>query len=194
MSGTHPLNGSINAATWTNGYALLIGGARSGKSRLAVELASASGRSVVYIATAEPGDADMADRIDRHRAERPPEWATIEEPIDLAGVVGRVESEAFVVVDCLTLWVANLVFADRSDDQILAAAAAVATALAARRAPSVVVTNEVGLGVHPDTDLGRRYRDLLGGVNRAVAADAWCSLLMVAGRALRLDDPHELLR
>jgi adenosylcobinamide kinase/adenosylcobinamide-phosphate guanylyltransferase/adenosylcobyric acid synthase len=188
------VNASSPAATWTNGCALLIGGARSGKSRLAVELASASGRSVVVVATAEPGDADMAGRIARHRAERPPEWATVEEPIDLAGVLGRVGSEAFVVVDCLTLWVANLVFADRSDDEVLAAAAALASALAARHAPSVVVTNEVGLGVHPDTDLGRRYRDLLGGVNRVVAATAWRSLLMVAGRAIRLDHPHELLR
>jgi adenosyl cobinamide kinase/adenosyl cobinamide phosphate guanylyltransferase len=186
--------GTSTAATWTNGYALLIGGARSGKSRLAVELASASGRSVVFVATAEPRDADMADRIDRHRAERPPEWATVEEPIDLAGVLGRVGSDAFVVVDCLTLWVANLVFADRSDDEILAVAATLASALAVRHAPSVVVTNEVGLGIHPDTDLGRRYRDLLGGVNRSVAADAWRSLLVVAGRAIRLDHPHELLR
>jgi adenosyl cobinamide kinase/adenosyl cobinamide phosphate guanylyltransferase len=190
----HIVNGPSAAATWTTGYALLIGGARSGKSRLAVELASESGRSVVYVATAEPGDADMADRIDRHRAERPPEWTTVEEPIDLGGVLGRVGSDAFVVVDCLTLWVANLVFADRPDDGILSAAAALALALAARHAPSVVVTNEVGLGIHPDTDLVRRYRDLLGGVNRAVAADAWRSLLMVAGRASRLDHPHELLR
>jgi adenosyl cobinamide kinase/adenosyl cobinamide phosphate guanylyltransferase len=188
------VTGSSAAATWTTGYALLIGGARSGKSRLAVELASASERSVVYVATAGAGGADRVGRIDRHRAERPPEWATVEEPIDLTGVLSRVASDAFVVVDCLTLWVANLVFAHRSDHQILAAAANVASALAARGAPSVVVTNEVGLGVHPDTDLGRRYRDLLGGVNRVVAADAWRSLLMVAGRALRLDDPHELLR
>lgn len=188
------MNRSSNPATWTNGYALLIGGARSGKSRLAVELAGASGRPVVFVATAEPGDADMADRIDRHRAERPPEWTTVEEPIELAGVLERVAADAFVVVDCLTLWVANLQFADRSDDETLTVAGALASALAARHAPSVVVTNEVGLGIHPDTDLGRRYRDLLGGVNRAVATDAWRSLLMVAGRAIRLDPPHELLR
>jgi adenosylcobinamide kinase/adenosylcobinamide-phosphate guanylyltransferase/adenosylcobyric acid synthase len=173
---------------------LLIGGVRSGKSRLAVELAGASGRPVVFVATAERGDVDMADRIDRHRAERPPEWTTVEEPIDLAGVLVRAATDAFVVVDCLTLWVANLVFADRSDDEILATAGALASALAARHAPSVVVTNEVGLGIHPDTDLGRRYRDLLGGVNRAVAAEAWRSLLVVAGRAIRLDHPHELLQ
>ena len=188
------MNGPITAATWARGCALLIGGARSGKSRLAVELAAASGRPVVFVATAEPGDADMADRIDRHRAERPPAWTTVEEPIDLAGVLERVATDAFVVVDCLTLWVANLLFADRSDDEILADARTLASALAARHAPSVVVTNEVGLGIHPDTDLGRRYRDLLGGVNRAVATDAWRSLLVVAGRAIRLDHPHELLQ
>jgi adenosylcobinamide kinase/adenosylcobinamide-phosphate guanylyltransferase len=187
------VNGSSTSATWPKGYVLLTGGARSGKSRLAVELATASGRSVVFVATAEPGDADMADRIGRHRAERPAEWATVEEPIDLARALDRVGSDEFVVVDCLTLWIANLVFADRSDDEIATAAAAVASVLVARDAPSVVVTNEVGLGIHPDTDLGRRYRDLLGGVNRAVAADAWRSLLVVAGRAVRLDSPHQLL-
>ncbi|MGD9705038.1 MAG: bifunctional adenosylcobinamide kinase/adenosylcobinamide-phosphate guanylyltransferase [Acidimicrobiia bacterium] len=177
-----------------SGYVLLVGGARSGKSTLAVELAASSARHVLYVATAEPGDADMAARIDRHRAERPPGWATVEAPLDVGGAIVRADHDAFVVVDCVTLWVANLVFADRTDDEVLTAASALAGALATRAAPSVVVTNEVGLGVHPETALGRRYRDLLGGVNRVVAAGAWRSLLLVAGRAVRLDDPLELLR
>ena len=173
---------------------VLLGGARAGKSALALELARAQGAPVVYVATAEAGDEEMAARIAQHRTERPETWRTVEEPIALRAALSAVEPDACVVVDCLTLWVANLMFADRSDNEILAAAAALASALAARRAPSVVVTNEVGLGIHPDTDLGRRYRDLLGGVNRAVAADAWRTLLMVAGRAIRLDHPRELLQ
>jgi adenosylcobinamide kinase / adenosylcobinamide-phosphate guanylyltransferase len=181
-------------AVWDHGHVLLIGGARSGKSTLAVELAAASGRPVVYVATAEPGDDDMAGRIERHRAERPPEWRTVEEPIDLAAVVGALGSDSFVIVDCLTLWVANLVLAGQTDGDVVASAGALAGVLSGRPAPTVVVTNEVGLGVHPDTALGRRYRDVLGGVNRTVARTARRTLLLVAGRALRLDDPHDLLQ
>jgi adenosyl cobinamide kinase/adenosyl cobinamide phosphate guanylyltransferase len=173
---------------------LLVGGARSGKSRLAVDLASASDRPVVYVATAEAGDDEMADRIDRHRAERPGDWATVEEPCAVRAAVASIPRDAFVVVDCLTLWVANLVIAGRSDESVLTEADDLAATLAARPGPTVVVTNEVGLGVHPETDLGRRYRDLLGGVNRIAAAAARRTLLLVAGRAVRLDDdPRELL-
>ncbi|MFZ4719291.1 MAG: bifunctional adenosylcobinamide kinase/adenosylcobinamide-phosphate guanylyltransferase [Ilumatobacteraceae bacterium] len=167
---------------------LLVGGARSGKSTLAVQMAERQQRPVTFIATAEPFDDDMADRIDRHRLERPAHWATVECPVDLAGAVGDAPADHFVIVDCLTVWLGNLFVHERSGD-----AGGVVDALRARTAPTVVVTNEVGMGIHPDTDLGRRYRDELGRLNQAVAAVADTTLLLVAGRAVRLDDPWELL-
>lgn len=172
---------------------LLIGGARSGKSALAVEMgarAAASGREVVFVATATAVDDDMAARIDHHRAERPP-WPTIEEPHDLGAAIAATPRRAFVIVDCLTVWVANLLWRGDDDASVERAAAA-----AARPSPDrdiVAVTNEVGLGVHPGNELGRRYRDLLGRVNHAWAAASDRTLLLVAGRALPLADPWTLL-
>jgi adenosyl cobinamide kinase/adenosyl cobinamide phosphate guanylyltransferase len=183
----------MTAATWQHGMLLLVGGARSGKSRLAVDLALATDRPVVFVATAEAGDDEMADRIGRHRAERPAEWSTVEEPCALGSTVASIDADVFVIVDCMTLWVANLVMSGRSDDSVLMEAGQLVADLSARTGPTVVVTNEVGLGVHPETDLGRRYRDVLGGVNRLAAAAARRTLFLVAGRAVRLDDPRELL-
>ena len=171
----------------------LTGGARSGKSTLAVELAERSRLPVTFIATAPLAppdspdhDADMAERIARHRAERPDRWVTIEAPIDLDGAIGAAAG-TFTVIDCLTLWVSNLMWEGCTDDEIVERAEAGAQRCAATTDPVVVVTNEVGLGVHPDTALGRRYRDVLGSVNQRWAARAEHSFLLVAGRALRLE-------
>jgi adenosylcobinamide kinase/adenosylcobinamide-phosphate guanylyltransferase len=168
---------------------LLVGGARSGKSTLAVQMAERQDAPVTFIATAEPLDDDMADRIHRHREERPPHWTTVECPIDLATALTSVPADHFVIVDCLTVWLGNLFAHDRVGD-----ADAAVGALRARSGDSVAVSNEVGMGIHPETDLGRRYRDELGRLNQAVAAVADTTLLLVAGRAVRLHDPWELLR
>ncbi len=173
-------------------FTLVIGGARSGKSSLAIRLAEASTLPVIFVATAQAGDDDMAARIERHRAERPAHWGTVEEPLDLPrAIAGR--DDAFVIVDCVTLWVANLIFADHSDDEIRMRGRDLGALLAERSGPAVVVSNEVGMGIHPETELGRRYRDLLGWVNSDLAAVAERSLLMVAGRATLLHDPIDLL-
>lgn len=174
---------------------LLIGGARSGKSSLAVDIGHrhhAAGIAVTYIATAPALDDDMADRIERHRKERPPTWATIEEQFDLIAALAQVPS-GLVIVDCLTLWTSNLMWRDLTDDAIGDLAAETARIAAARDDPTVAITNEVGLGVHPETELGRRYRDVLGRVNQVWAAVADPALLLVAGRATRLDDPWTYL-
>ena len=170
----------------------LVGGARSGKSTLAVELGVRHDGPVVFLATAEAFDDDLRSRIDRHRAERP-DWPTIEVPVELAAAVRAAPQDALVIVDCLTVWVGNL-FHHRPDagDRDVAYAELIA-ALAARPGPTVVVSNEVGLGLHPDTALGREYRDELGRLNQRVAAAADRSLLLVAGRALTLTDPMEVL-
>ena len=165
---------------------LLIGGARAGKSALALRRAREQGGPVVFVATAEARDADMAERIARHRAERDPVWATVEAPVDLAGALAAAPAEACVVVDCLTLWVANLL--EREDAEIERLAAEAAGLAAGRAGPTIAVSNEVGMGVVPASAMGRRYRDLLGRVNAVWAERAAAAALVVAGRPLRLDD------
>jgi adenosyl cobinamide kinase/adenosyl cobinamide phosphate guanylyltransferase len=166
---------------------LLLGGARSGKSALAVRLASASGQPVTFVATAQAGDAEMAERISRHRRERPAGWATVEESIDLRGALDAAPADAFVVVDCLSLWVANLLEEGWDEARVEAESAAAASRAAACPERVVAVSNEVGMGVVPVSELGRRYRDLLGRVNGVWAENADEVVLVVAGRALRLE-------
>ena len=179
----------------------LLGGVRSGKSARAVALADAlagaRGR-VLFAATAQAFDDDMARRIAAHRAERPAHWHTIEVPLDLAGTLARAvtaaqEPYAAVVVDCLTLWTSNLLLslAEPREAELLAAAR-IAEVLAVAAAPAagtprwIVVSNEVGLGVVPATPLGVYFRDALGRVNQRVAAAADEVTLMVAGIAVPL--------
>jgi adenosylcobinamide kinase/adenosylcobinamide-phosphate guanylyltransferase len=168
---------------------LVTGGARCGKSRFAqVEVESLPG-GLVFLATAQARDADMQARIARHREERGGRWRSWEEPLDLVGAIRGIDAAGQappVLVDCLTMWVANLVFADRDDASILAAGEDLALALAARQADTVVVTNEVGWGIVPDNALSRRYRDLLGRCNQSVAARADRVSLMVAGLPVRV--------
>lgn len=166
---------------------VLVGGARAGKSSLAQAMGVASGLPVTLIATATAHDDDMHDRIVRHRADRPASWTTVEEPRDLAGALDAAEAGHLVVVDCLTLWTANLLLDGATRDHVLGAARRAVDAARARTAPVVVVTNEVGLGVVPATGLGVRYRDLHGEVNRAWCDAADRAFLVVAGRTLALE-------
>jgi adenosylcobinamide kinase/adenosylcobinamide-phosphate guanylyltransferase len=166
--------------------ALLLGGARSGKSAMAVRLAEASAAPVTFIATALAGDDEMALRIARHRESRPPEWTTVEAQVDLLGAVRSAARGDFLVVDCLTLWVSNLLGQGTAAADIDAAAKAVLQSL--RGHDCVVVTNEVGLGIVPVNELARGFRDTLGSVNALFAASADKAVLMVAGRALELSN------
>jgi adenosylcobinamide kinase / adenosylcobinamide-phosphate guanylyltransferase len=166
---------------------VLLGGARSGKSRLAVDLATAEGRPVTFIATGEAGDAEMAERIAAHQAERPPTWATVEAPIDLDEALVAADPAHTVVVDCLTLWVANAFERGVDVDDLLAAAETAAASAAGRSALTIAITNEVGLGIVPATSLGRAYRDALGSVNATWVDASAEAALVVAGRLLRLE-------
>jgi adenosylcobinamide kinase / adenosylcobinamide-phosphate guanylyltransferase len=172
---------------------VLLGGARSGKSHLAVEAALRTNRPVTFVATAEAFDADLSDRITRHRAERP-SWPTIEAPVDLAGALAAVPAPAFVIVDCITVWVGNLFHHEPHGDTRQQRYDDLLDVLAARRSENdvVVVSNEVGLGVHPDTSLARDYRDELGRVNQRLAALADRTLFLVAGKAVALADPWDV--
>jgi adenosyl cobinamide kinase/adenosyl cobinamide phosphate guanylyltransferase len=170
------------------GLTVLLGGARSGKSGLSSKLASATDLPVVVVVTAEARDEEMTERIRRHRASRPAAWTTVEAPIEVAMAVGELEANAFVVVDCLSLWVSNAIEAEHNDEQILDEAREIASALTKREAPAVVVTNEVGLGIVPVNALARRYRDTLGRVNATFVGEAERAYFVVAGKALALED------
>jgi adenosyl cobinamide kinase/adenosyl cobinamide phosphate guanylyltransferase len=161
---------------------LILGGARSGKSRYAVALGRSASARTGFVATARTSDGDMRDRIARHRAERPREWLTVEEPLDVAGTCRRLVPQLdLIVVDCLTVWVANLLDRGRDDAAILSDADELAAVLGERCVSIIVVSNEVGEGVHPPTEIGLRFRDLLGAVNQRIAAAADLVTLMVAG-------------
>ncbi|PYN21353.1 MAG: bifunctional adenosylcobinamide kinase/adenosylcobinamide-phosphate guanylyltransferase [Candidatus Rokuibacteriota bacterium] len=167
----------------------IVGGARSGKSRFAVDRIPSRER-IVFVATAEARDQDMAARIARHRAERPSHWATVEEPLDLVPRLEKLEGTCDgIVVDCLTLWVANRLLRGEPDDAILGESDALARLIGRRRSSFTVVSNEVGAGVHPETATGMRFRDLLGGVNQRVAAACDTVVLMVAGVPLTVKTP-----
>ena len=165
---------------------LVLGGARSGKSRYAESLISALPlpwrAPWNYVATAEPRDAEMAERIASHRARRGASWRTIEAPRDLAGSLQAAKA-APTLVDCLTLWLSNLMLAGADID---AEMARLDGALAAAAAPIVMVANEVGYGIVPDHSLGRRFRDLQGVLNQRIASRADRVVLVVAGLPLAL--------
>ena len=159
---------------------LLLGGARSGKSAMAERLAATLPPPITYLATAvvDTADLDFARRVADHRGRRPSAWSTVEAGADLTTALGEVAGSA--LVDSLGTWVA----AHHDFDVDLAA---LLGALAARTAPTVIVSEEVGSGVHPSTELGGRFRDMLGTVNRSVAEIADTVLLVVAGRGLPLE-------
>jgi adenosyl cobinamide kinase/adenosyl cobinamide phosphate guanylyltransferase len=164
----------------------LVGGARSGKSALALRMASAATGPVTFIATAEARDAEMSARISVHLAERPPSWSTVEAPVRLGQALRNVPGATTVVIDCLTLWVANLIEAGYDDQAVGDAAGDVAHITAQRTGNVVVVSNEVGWGLVPMEALSRRYRDLLGRVNTTFCHHAAQAFLVVAGRVVPL--------
>jgi adenosylcobinamide kinase / adenosylcobinamide-phosphate guanylyltransferase len=172
---------------------VLLGGARSGKSRLALELAAFEGADVAFVATAEALDDEMAARIAAHRAERPSGWRTVEEPLDLGHALDSIDDAATCVVDCLSLWVSNLLLRGDDATAVELAARACAGAAAGRSGLTIAVTNEVGLGVVPATPLGRAYRDLLGTVNRNWVEASDRAVFVVAGRLLPLETAAGLL-
>lgn len=164
--------------------ALALGGARSGKSALAERLARATGADKVYVATAEAGDAEMAERIARHRADRGEGWRIVEEPRDIVSrLLEEDRLDRVILIDCLTLWLTNRLL-DGAD--VAADAAALTEALGRMRARVVLVSNEVGLGLVPDTPLGRAFRDAQGRLNQRVAEVCDLVVFVAAGLPLVL--------
>ena len=176
---------------------LVFGGARSGKSAYAERLAAASGKEVIYIATAAAGDAEMSARIAQHRVQRPQHWHTVEEPISLAAALAEWRApQRLVLVDCLTLWLSNLMFSDGTQypdvgmfelpARFHEQRAALLDELAAERGDVVLVSNEVGMGIVPWGALSRSYADEAGRLNQAVAAVCDRVALVAAGLPLML--------
>jgi adenosylcobinamide kinase / adenosylcobinamide-phosphate guanylyltransferase len=176
---------------WFQGSAklitLVVGGARSGKSRYAQALAKTAS-TVAFLATAQPCDDEMRAKIERHRAERPSAWHTVEVPVELDAAIARYGNEySFLIVDCLTIFIANLLDAEHNDEaRILAGVDRVCHALQSVSASVVLVSNEVGGGIVPMHPVGRLFRDLLGETNQKVSAIADNVILMVAGCPLAL--------
>ena len=165
---------------------LVLGGARSGKSRYAEWLIRTYPPPWIYVATAEARDEEMAERIAAHRARRDSEWRTVEAPYALVEALTAAPSGSAVLVDCLTLWLSNLM---ESGSDIEAQTAALKETLAERAGPTVLVSNEVGMGIVPDNPLGRRFRDLQGRLNQDLAAQAARVVMMVAGVAVPVKSP-----
>lgn len=162
----------------------VLGGARSGKSRFAQMRAEALPGDLVYVATAQALDAEMKERIAHHQQERGARWRTVEEPLELPNAIARHTAPGTVLlVDCLTLWLSNLMLAERDMDR---AAEQLCLAMAQASGPLIMVANEVGLGIVPDNALARRFRDAAGRLNQAVAAAADEAVFIAAGLPLRL--------
>jgi adenosylcobinamide kinase/adenosylcobinamide-phosphate guanylyltransferase len=159
--------------------ALVLGGARSGKSGYARALAEATTAERLYLATASAGDAEMAGRIERHRAERGTGWRTLEEPLELAAALRSEAQEGRVIlVDCITLWLSNLLLADRNPDVEIAD---LVETIANLGGPAIFVSNEVGAGVVPATPLGRAFRDWQGRANQQLARGCDAVVWVAAG-------------
>jgi adenosylcobinamide kinase/adenosylcobinamide-phosphate guanylyltransferase len=163
----------------------ILGGVRSGKSRFAITGIPSVAR-VAFVATAESRDAEMATRIARHQAERPGGWRTIEEPIDLVRRLDDCAGVDRIIVDCVTVWVANLLLRGDDEEAIVKAGEGLAARVARSAIDITLVSNEVGEGVHPSTEDGRRFRDALGAVNQRLAAACDRVVLMVAGLPLAI--------
>ncbi len=164
----------------------VTGGARSGKSAHALRLALAADAPVVMIATAEARDAEMRERIDAHRRERPGSWRTVEEPLALADALRNLAAGEYAVIDCLSLWVSNLL-EHQSGAAVEDLANEAAALAAAHDGGCVAVSSEVGMGIVPDNALARSYRDVLGRVNAIWAEAADEAVLAISGRVLRLE-------
>ncbi|MBZ9916759.1 bifunctional adenosylcobinamide kinase/adenosylcobinamide-phosphate guanylyltransferase [Mesorhizobium sp. BR1-1-12] len=161
----------------------IIGGARSGKSAHAETLMTALPSPWAYIATAQPYDDEMRQRIALHRSRRGEGWTTIDAPLDLVGALEALPEDQPVLVDCLTLWLTNHMLAEHDVEGVCRR---LADMLSRPRGPWFVVSNEVGQGIVPDNALGRRFRDAAGRLNQQVAAIAETVLLMVAGLPLKV--------
>ncbi len=176
----------------SNKYVTLVtGGSRCGKSSHALALCNRHEGNKIFLATAEARDDEMTERIRRHKEERGAEWRTVEQPLEIADALVRLSGPGRVVLlDCITLWLSNLLMKYRNDEEtVVAHVRTLRDVLAACTGPVIVVTNEVGMGIVPGDSLSRLYRDLAGSANQAIASVAGTVILMVSGIPLEVKSP-----
>lgn len=150
---------------------LITGGVRSGKSKMAVDLAEKSGKPVVFLATCQPLDEEMQRRVAKHKQDRPESWQTVEEPIEIEKVIAGA-TEKLVVLDCLTLWITNLVMAGLDQKQIMSKLETLLAFIKSGVFEVIIVTNEIGWGIVPDNQMAREFRDIVGFAHQKIAAQA----------------------
>lgn len=168
-------------------FIFITGGARSGKSNLAVRLAKETKGKVCFIATCLPQDGEMRERVRRHKLSRPKSWKTIEEPLDLAGAVKTAsEVSSCVIIDCLTLWISNLVLSGAADKDIRRYSLEAIQSVKKSKVNAIVISNEVGSGIVPDNQMARGFRDIAGEVNQAFAGSCDKAYFVVSGLPILL--------
>jgi len=172
--------------------ALILGGARSGKSRYGLGLAARCPAPRLFVATCEPRDAEMEARIEAHQQERGSDWATREVPLELAAALGDAQDRyGVILVDCLTMWVSNLLLQeDAPPGSIQTAGERLVEALTKTAAPTILISNEVGLGIVPDNPLAREFRDQVGWLHQRLAKVADLVVLVVAGVPMLIKSDH----
>lgn len=171
---------------------LITGGARSGKSRLALQIAEGHSPKI-FVATCEPLDSEMQCRINNHKKERGHTWITIEEPIGLAPILQQ-RAAGVLLIDCMTLWLSNLLLLEKSDQQITAMISQLCETAQQRNALTIIVTNEIGMGIVPDNELARRFRDLAGIMNQNLAKTADTVICAMSGLPLYLKEHANTIR
>ncbi len=166
----------------------VTGGARSGKSGFAARLAEEAGGRPIYLATATPDDSEMSARIERHKSERGDGWDTVEEPLEVAAALSGIKANGALVLDCITLWLTNLLMEDLEGFESVAVekASELVRALKDFDGSAIVVSNEVGMGIVPENALARRFRDVAGTVNRMIAEAASEVYLVVSGLPVKI--------
>jgi adenosylcobinamide kinase/adenosylcobinamide-phosphate guanylyltransferase len=167
----------------------VVGGAASGKSAFAERLTRATGKPKIYIATLQPFDDEMREKVRRHRSDRGPDWTTVEAPLDLGPVLRDATADQVILIDCVTLWLTNVLLADRN---IAEEVTSLLTDIAASACDIVVVSNEVGMGIVPDNALSRRFRNEQGRLNQLLAEQADTVVTVIAGLPLVLKGPCDL--
>lgn len=170
----------------------LLGGARSGKSTIAGAIAVKIGAPIWFLATARADDEEMERRIAAHRQDRPDGWTVLEAPVDVAQALGSAPEDVTVIIDCVTLWISNLMV-EHTDPTILEMVEDVIALTVKRSAQTIVVSNEVGSGLVPMNPIGRRFRDLQGRANQKFADAADAAYMVIAGKALRLEGATDVI-
>ena len=164
----------------------ITGPVRSGKSNFAVNLAKKSKKKIIFIATCKPVDTEMKERIKKHKQQRPKEWITIEEEIDLGSVLRNISKDKLIIIDCITLWVSNLFFHNFNEKEILKIVNDLISIIKRKGLSVIIVSNEVGWGIVPNNKIARNFRDIMGIIHQKISESSNEIYLLVSGIPIKL--------